>query len=130
MPDGFPRLQNEEADQLTNGEFHNFDPKKRIPVEELEAIELNRNPLLRVEIMEFPVGELVRLLILQSGKPSGTQNQPPPPPHVMRQLHQDDAQWVFGGQHLIEEVGVRLVIGPARQRDQGRQVAAMDSLGH
>ena len=28
-----PRLQNEEADQLTNNEFHNFDAKKRIPVE-------------------------------------------------------------------------------------------------
>ena len=26
-------MQNEEADQLTNNEFHNFDAKKRIPVE-------------------------------------------------------------------------------------------------
>ena len=28
-----PRLQNEEADALTNGEFGHFDPKLRIPVE-------------------------------------------------------------------------------------------------
>ena len=27
-----PRLQNEEADALTNGEFGHFDPAKRIPV--------------------------------------------------------------------------------------------------
>ena len=28
-----PRLQNQEADDLTNDEFHHFDPKKRIKVE-------------------------------------------------------------------------------------------------
>ena len=27
-----PRLQNEEADALTNGEFKHFSPEKRIPV--------------------------------------------------------------------------------------------------
>ena len=27
-----PRLQNDEADQLTNMDFRHFDPKKRIPV--------------------------------------------------------------------------------------------------
>lgn len=27
-----PRLQNQEADDLTNEEFRHFDPKKRIPV--------------------------------------------------------------------------------------------------
>ena len=28
-----PRLQNQEADDLTNGEFRHFDPKLRIPVD-------------------------------------------------------------------------------------------------
>ena len=28
-----PRLQNQEADDLTNYEYHHFDPKKRIPVD-------------------------------------------------------------------------------------------------
>ena len=33
-----PRLQNEEADALTNGEFHHFDPDKRVTVD-LEKLE-------------------------------------------------------------------------------------------
>ena len=28
-----PRLQNQEADDLTNDEFHHFDPRMRIPVD-------------------------------------------------------------------------------------------------
>ena len=28
-----PRLQNQEADDLTNDEFHHFNPKRRIPVD-------------------------------------------------------------------------------------------------
>ena len=38
-----PRLQNEEADALTNGEFHHFDPSFRIPVDldKLEFMVLN-----------------------------------------------------------------------------------------
>ena len=28
-----PRLQNEEADALTNGDYHHFDPALRVPVE-------------------------------------------------------------------------------------------------
>ena len=28
-----PRLQNQEADDLTNDEFHHFSPKRRIPVD-------------------------------------------------------------------------------------------------
>ena len=36
-------MQNEEADALTNGEFHNFDPAFRLPVDldKLEFVVLN-----------------------------------------------------------------------------------------
>ena len=35
---GIPRLENEEADALTNGEFHHFRAERRIPVD-LEKLE-------------------------------------------------------------------------------------------
>ena len=37
-----PRLQNDEADQLTNMDFRHFDPKERIPVS-LERLGFQRS---------------------------------------------------------------------------------------
>ena len=45
-----PRLQNQEADDFTNGEFRHFDPRRRIPVD-LDRLGFEVMPVL------FPVGD-------------------------------------------------------------------------
>ena len=45
-----PRLQNQEADDLTNGEFRHFDARRRIPVD-LDRLGFEVMPVL------FPAGD-------------------------------------------------------------------------
>ena len=61
-----PRLQNEEADALTNGDFQHFDPKLRIPVslDQLPFRVLNE----LFEEGETYVSELERLKVAEKAK--------------------------------------------------------------